>query len=229
MASQTKYPSTLASSATIHADDLTPSIVKPWITPSNAAVDDGTLTTATFITEDDGFPNGQNYTHYLNATNFGFTIPDGARIDGVVVVYEMSKTTTLIGPYENTARLIIGGALKNTNKADATTPGEWTGLKTYGSSTDTWGESLTSAIVNASDFGTGARAGQASLGANVIASTASVDVISITVYYTIIPPPITISPFTDVSSTRGTGNAEITSTGGATPDKRGFVVGPLGS
>jgi len=222
MASQTRQPGTLASSTTYHASDFNFPIRKSWVNPGNAAANDGSLTTSTFIVQAGSSGAG---TEMLLATNFGFTIPDGARIDGVQVTYEMSRSGGTLGTFEYVGRMVLGGTIKNTNKADIATPGTFTGNKVYGGPTDLWGETLTSALINATDFGMVTGAQVVSIGPNTDSGLANVDVIDLTVYYTVIPPPITISAFTDVSSTRGTGNAEITSTGGATPDKRGFVFG----
>lgn len=222
MASQTRQPGTLSSSTTYHASDYAYPIRKAWVNPSNAAANDGSLTTATFIVQAGTVGAG---TEMLLATNFGFTIPDGAQIDGVEVTYEMSRIIGAINVFEYVGRMVFGGVIKNTNKADFSTPGIFDGNKTYGSSSDLWGETLTSSIVNATDFGMVVGAQVASLGPNVDSGTARVDVIDLTVHYTVIPPPVTTQAFSDVSSTRGTGNGTITSTGGATPDKRGFVFG----
>lgn len=221
MATQTRQPSTLSSSTTYHASDFNFPIKKPWVNPGNAAVNDGSLTTATFVVQAGSSGAG---TEVLLATNFGFTIPTGAQINGVTVVYEMSRSGGAIGVVENSGRMIIGGVMKNANKADNVTPGTWTGNKSYGGSSDTWGETLTSAIVNASDFGMAITGAVASIGPNTDSGVANIDVIDVTIDYTIVPPSITTDGFSAISSSRATGSATITSEGGNTPDSRGFVV-----
>ena len=49
-----------------------------WSTPQYAKYNDGNYTFASAS-------SSTKYTHYLKATNFGFSIPSGATIDGIKV------------------------------------------------------------------------------------------------------------------------------------------------
>lgn len=117
-------------------------------------------------------------THYIKATNFSFSIPSGATIDGIVVEAEVSE---LFGDmYDNAVRIVKGGAIGSTDKASGTA---WTGTDTYlshGGASDLWGETWTDSDINSSNFG---MAISAKNNAPVV-GTANVDHVRITVYYT---------------------------------------------
>ncbi len=136
------------------------------------------------------------YSHYLKATNFGFSIPSGATIKGIKV--EVAKTQdgdgTVIdfanaGSDATTniqagARIVKGGAVSGDGKGRIegwpTGPtATWVG---YGSKSDTWGLSWTPADINSSDFGFALSV----LGWGKTFGWAYVDSLRATVYYS--PP-----------------------------------------
>ena len=129
-----------------------------------------------------------NYSQYIKATNFGFSVPTGSTIDGIVVEVERKASQDINNTgYGTDASVLIvqGGAETGTDKADTTT--HWPtsdAYKTYGSSSDLWGTSWTVAQINASDFGVSFAciAKAAILGTDSV--DFSVDHIRITVYYT---------------------------------------------
>lgn len=160
------------------ADDATVGTVA-WSSPDNVKLSDNVRATAAFTS-----PNIGRF-HYLKATNFGFSIPEGATVDGIVVATERHRTgSDIIFDYQ--VKLVKADAsLGLENKADTLT--SWTGdftdvTKTYGSSSDTWSESWTAADINDADFGVVLSAEL--IGTNDTTTTARVDHISITVYYT---------------------------------------------
>ena len=119
-------------------------------------------------------------THYLKATNFSFSIPAGATIDGIVAEFERRRT---IGPVStNNVKIVKAGSIGAQNKSAGAS---WTTTDTYfsyGSSSDLWGETWTAAQINASNFGVVISAQlNDPMGFGV---TAEVDHIRITVYYT---------------------------------------------
>ncbi len=153
---------------------------KPWANPGNSTSSDNIYSTITTLTI--GFPITTNY---LKVTNFGFSIPSGATIDGIVVEFER-KSSFLTGSFyykDSTISLSKGGTISGNNKADTITSWSTTeGFFSYGSSSDLWGLSWTDTDINASTFGVaisilGNRGGKNNV-------TASVDFIRITVYYT---------------------------------------------
>jgi hypothetical protein len=115
-------------------------------------------------------------THYLKATNFGFTIPGGSTIEGIVVEIEHKESGSTVAK-DNRVRIVKGGTIGSTDKASAS---EWPtsdAYASYGRFDDLWGETWSSTDINATDFGVALSA--IGLGAG----TASVDHIRITVYY----------------------------------------------
>ncbi len=61
---------------------------RTWSNPGNITSSNNTYATAT------SSGGGNSTTHYLKATNFGFSIPSGATIDGITVGIERKGTTT---------------------------------------------------------------------------------------------------------------------------------------
>jgi hypothetical protein len=118
-------------------------------------------------------------THYLKATNFGFSIPSGATINGILVEIERKKTGSALIKDSSVKIVKSDGTIGSTNQAD--TVNDWPTsdtYKSYGSSSDLWGETWAYSDINDIDFGV------------VLSDTqgkymvASVDHIRITVYYT---------------------------------------------
>ena len=154
------------------ADDATVGTVA-WTNPSNAGASDDVYAVVVLTVA-----GSQLVSHYLKATNFGFSIPTGATINGIVVEIERKTDNAFIK--DNAVRIIKGGNIGTTDKSLVA---NWSGTEayfTYGSSSDLWGETWTADDINASTFG---------VGLSVIfnggtTSTNSVDHIRITVYYT---------------------------------------------
>lgn len=118
------------------------------------------------------------YSHWLRATNFGFTIPDGATIDGIKA--EIEKSVYDFGMEDYSVKIVKAGTEQGTDKKDLT---EWPSTDTYftyGGATDKWGLTWTSAQINASNFGVSISA----LYFEDWDDDARVDHVRITVYYT---------------------------------------------
>lgn len=117
--------------------------------------------------------------NYLVGSCYGFTIPAGATVTGVVVDIERKSPFAVVK--DNILKLIKGGVISGTDKADTSTvwPGGDT-YKTYGSSTDLWGLTLTPDDINASNFGVALSANNFS---GDTGADGYVDHIRITVYY----------------------------------------------
>lgn len=127
-----------------------------WSNPGNITGDEGSNATANNL--------GVSTTQYLQGTNFGFSIPDGAEIAGVIVTMERGYTTDSGSPQvsDQGVQLIISGSRAGTIKQDAFFWNASATVAAYGSSTDLWGNTLSPAIVNASNFGVALRAQNAS-------------------------------------------------------------------
>ena len=142
-------------------------------TPGNVAASDDARCTVALT---GGNPNS----HWLVATNFGFTIPSGATIDGVEFTIERKTTAGGIGQ-DRFIRLVVGGTIETHEKAVAVDWPTADGVATYGGATDTWGHEispLTPAQINASDFGIAISAKRMSG-----SPTAGVDHVTAKVYY----------------------------------------------
>ncbi|MBI2021504.1 glycosyltransferase [Candidatus Daviesbacteria bacterium] len=146
-----------------------------WTNPSNAISSNNTYATAVVTTA------GQYTSGYLKVTNFDFsTIPSTAVIDGIEVNVE--RKAAAAGLQENSIRLYKAGRLvgddKSTNAAIPTTEA----TITYGGNKQLWGVSLSRSDVTNANFGIGFsyRDTSGTKGTN----TASVDYISMKIYYT---------------------------------------------
>lgn len=92
---------------------------------------------------------------YLTATNFGFSIPSGAIIQGVQVGMNLESAfypSGTQGAKDKTAQLVVSGSRAGNNLSENTFLTTNT-QKIYGNINSTWGLTLTPAIVNSSNFG----------------------------------------------------------------------------
>lgn len=146
-----------------------------WSTPTNAKTSDNVYTASA----------GGRYgatSHYLKSTNFGFSVPTGATVDGIIVQIERKPNNPNVISDSRVSIVKATGAIGTTNKKIA---GYWPTTEayyTYGSSSDKWGETWTSANINDADFGVVL---STSMAANAVAT---VDHVRITVYYTVPGP-----------------------------------------
>lgn len=123
---------------------------KAWGTTDNIKLDDGTrCNSATQLS------TTLVYTYYLTATNFGFSIPSGATINGVTVVWQASclRVDGVCVAKDYLCKLIKGGTIQGNNKAVPTDMTNTDTNYTYGSTSDLWGLTLSETDVNASNFG----------------------------------------------------------------------------
>jgi hypothetical protein len=109
-----------------------------WASAGNVTASDNAYASATLTPLE--------VSHYLKATNFGFSIPGGATINGILVEWEVLGTTG-INTKDNTARIVKAGVIGTTDRANATS---WTSSDTFlphGSSSDLWGTTWTPADI----------------------------------------------------------------------------------
>lgn len=161
-----KFPSTAANDATVGTVD--------WASISNIEADDGVVASIS------GLSSG-GASHYAVATNFGFSIPAGATINGIQVTVKKARNSsgTVV---DNSVKLVKGGVISGNDKADTST--NWSATltnTTYGSASDLWGLSFTAADINASNFGVAFSGTESVAGPN---PQQKIDAISITVTYT---------------------------------------------
>lgn len=147
-----------------------------WVNPGNITASDDSRATASLATT-------TVFTHYLVASVFGFSIPVGSTIDGIVVEIERSSFAAVASAKDNAIRIVKGGSIGSTDKSSAST---WPNnnadaIATYGTSSDLWGKTWTASDINDSTFGMAISA----KGNNTkVPGKPQVDFIRITVYYT---------------------------------------------
>jgi hypothetical protein len=149
-----------------------------WTSPGNAFSDNAVYASASV----DG-----TTTNYIVCTNYGFSIPTGSTIDGIVVAVERKSNSTGNGGSQDAAmRAVKGGIIGTTDRSTTTTYTTSDVSENHGSSTDLWGTTWSVTDINASNFGAAFAAQKANAAGS--AHTVTVDVITITVHYS--PPPI---------------------------------------
>ena len=157
------------------ADDATIGTIA-WTNPGNGCADDSSLASAVLT--------ASAVSHYFTATDFGFSIPAGSTIEGIVMESEVSEffISNAGTPVDNAVRIVKGGTIGSTDRSNGTA---WTTTLAYlshGGAADLWGESWTPDDINASDFGVAISARESG-GASP--STAQINAVRITVYYTV--------------------------------------------
>lgn len=164
-----------------------------WQDTARAASSNNSYASA-FLTLGDGTEGS----HYLKATNFGFSIPASEQITGFVV--EIERQGEFSPPpdasiYDTVVSLVRGGTVEPTNKADLLTA--WPdadAYKSYGGASDLWGGTWSPTEVNASDFGVALAVRREHI------AVALVDHIRVTVHYESVPEPETPEAYGGVAS-----------------------------
>ncbi len=144
--------------------------------PSSATSSDNSYASAILLLNE--------VTNYLKVTNFNLNVPIHSTIDGVVV--EIERNSTILNSItDNAIRLVLPpGSLGSTNQSAGATWANADAYATFGSSTSVWGETLTPIDVNDKNFGV-----VISGAATLLAGTAQIDHVRMTVYYTQHPMP----------------------------------------
>jgi hypothetical protein len=145
-----------------------------WTNPNNAKASDNTYATSAVTSA--------AVTHYLQTKSHGFALPESATVLGIIVEVERSnpELATKQNLVDSTVKLAKAGEPGGTNKAK---PGIWEEtdvLVSYGGSDDLWGQTWTASEINAAGFG----AAFSCKGVGGETTTARVDFMRITVYYT---------------------------------------------
>lgn len=124
-------------------------------------------------------------TNYLRATNYGFSIPTNATIQGITVsINKSSSGNTAPFLRDNVVSLVKAGTIQSTNKAITGT--SWSNnnvlaVVNYGGAADLWATTWTAADINDTNFGVAF----AGINASANNRTATVDYIRVTVSYSI--------------------------------------------
>lgn len=168
-----RYPGTTANLSNAGTSENTDA----WGTPGNVAADDGTESTITAATYD-----SPDISQILVASNFTFTVPTGATINGIVVEIDRRSIISNSGK-DFRVQLAKGTAFANLvgdNKAVPATIWPTTStVATYGASNDLWGATWSDTDINATSF-----AVFLSAQANIANADIGVDYIRVTVHYT---------------------------------------------
>jgi hypothetical protein len=114
-----------------------------WTNPGNAIGSDGLYAVA----------SGSNcpISNYLDVTNFGFSVPAGSSIDGIIIGIDRKATGTVMNT--PTLRIIKSGVVSGDNKASVSVWSGTQGVVNYGSSSDSWNAGVTVADINTSTTG----------------------------------------------------------------------------
>lgn len=135
----------------------------------------------------------------LQCTDYGFTIPAGATILGIIVNVERKVNNNPAPTQDFQMRVIKGGAVQATDRSTATAYPLVDTIEPHGSATDLWGTTWTPAEINAANFGAAFAAFKnGTAGGNI---NVTVDHIEIVVHYSQPPPAPTIVSPADASST----------------------------
>lgn len=152
-----------------------------WTNPGNALTSNDARATASV----DG-----TTTRYLLCDGYGFAIPAGATITGIIVNLERrSSSTGNGGSNDSSVRMVKGGVIVGNNGATTTDWPTTEAVEAHGGSADLWGTTWTPAEINAADFGVAVSATKPNSGG--AAHTVSIDLVQITVHYTL---PLDCSP-----------------------------------
>ena len=158
------------SPGTVADDNATGTVA--WVNPTNATTSDNVYATNLLQAP-------LQVGHYLKATNFGFSIPAGATINGILV--EVEKIGSVTNAFDNAVRIVRGGTIGETDKSNIS---GWPAVEqyiSYGSSSDLWGETWLYSDINDSTFGFVISAKNVS---SIQNTTVFVDHIRITITYT---------------------------------------------
>lgn len=144
-----------------------------WSNPGNAKVSDGV-----YATVFKGSPTGSTNTNFLKLTNYGFALPAGAVVAGILVNVQRKEETASGGVSDHEAHLVRAGTIQAGERAHTGVPwGVVDASAYYGGSEDLWDEAWTLTDINSAGFGV-------ALSAHITGSNrAMVDWIGVTVYY----------------------------------------------
>lgn len=141
-----------------------------WGSPNQAQTSNNVYTSA-YISSSE--------THYLKATNFGFTIPTGATIKGIKVEAESRNTMTVPSRFER-VRIVKGGLITGTDLSTDAIVASTDTYYSFGGDNESWGLTWTPSQINSADFGMAISfRTDSSPGSSVVL----VDHVRVTVYY----------------------------------------------
>lgn len=145
-----------------------------WTNPQFAEVADGQYAVANL--------GSSQVSYYLFCQQFGFTIPTGATVVGIQVDVLVAEGSGAADITDSTVKLyIVGTGFTGLNRATGATLPSIAQYVTYGGPSDLWGLTPAPSDINQSLFGVG----YSTVNAGAFASSANVDFVRMTVYYTL--------------------------------------------
>jgi hypothetical protein len=145
-----------------------------WTTPTNIEAADGATTVY--------YGGPYEYTPYLWGTNFGFSIPTGATINGIYVEQYIRGANAGVDADYLCKLTKDGSTLVGTNKGTGSAMSGTLTDYARGGASDLWGTTWTPAQINASTFGV---VWEPELGIGGQTDAVYCDYFKITVYYTL--------------------------------------------
>jgi len=164
-----------------------PGASQAWINENRVATSDNSYASFGNLAD---VPN--SHTDYLIASNFQFMLTDGITITGIKVVVECSDPNQRTSDYS--VRIIKMGTMGSQEKALGTAYPSSDGNLVYGGSNDLWGEgSWIHKEIDDPSFGVAIAAQRNGSGGT---TAGQIDNVTITVYYTLVTLPVTLTSFT---------------------------------
>ena len=148
-----------------------------WGSPTNIELADGTSAT-------NNLPNASisiQISDDLMGTGFGFSIPAGATINGILLQINARQSAVAGQVFENSIVLLKAGVFVGIDKSVGAALNTALTVMNYGGSSDLWGTTWTPADINGAGFGAAASYQNQNM---TNARTASVDFFEITVTFT---------------------------------------------
>ncbi len=133
-----------------------------------------------------------SHTDYLQVKDFGFQIPAGTIINGIKVEVECADPNARTSDYS--VRIVKTGSITGEEKAQRTPYPSIDKYIVYGGSADLWGETWDYKFIDDNQFGVVIAAQRNT--DDDITTDGRVNNIRITVYYTFITLPVTLTSFT---------------------------------
>lgn len=150
-------------------------------------------------------------TEYLQATDFGFSIPSAATICGIEVNIEKSATDLLLSftsVTDNNVFIIKNGTRTGTDMAqNVQWPEDNDATLNYGNNNELWGTTWTPAEINSTNFGIAISASITGIAG--LLPSARIDHISITVYY--LDPSVLLAQSIQFNVATGTNHSAVLS------------------
>ena len=127
---------------------------------------------------------------YLDVTNFGFSIPSGATIDGILFEVRKREVASADNIFDKLVKALKAGTAVGSDYKSAVEWGTSFAYTSYGSSSDLWGTTWTYSDINASNFGIRIQAAE-SVGNN-IGAEGRIEHVRCTITYTAAAGPTVV-------------------------------------